>query len=511
MFTKEDIKQFKRKGILTKQVEEQLEYFRKGFPYIQLVSSAVAGNGILQLDEPGLDKYMRFYESNCQGKSIVKFVPSSGAATRMFKDLLAYLGETESDHQFSPLVLLDKFPEVFNFLDKLQDFPFYPDLQQIATEKNLNLNLLQEQGKVKEIINLLVSEDGLDYGQLPKAVLKFHSYQEGNRTAFGEHLVEAANYASNGSGEVCLHFTVSGQFMKVFADLQELVIDRYQKEFGVRYHIGFSTQDPSTDTVAVDTQNNPFRNSDGQIVFRPGGHGALLKNLNEIDADLVFIKNIDNVAPDSLKPIASLYKKALGGILLDIQSKVFGFLKELERDPGPEVFSGIQRFISDKLGQDPTTVMPQCEEEEELKDKLRCFLNRPIRVCGMVRNEGEPGGGPYWISAGSGHISLQIVEMSQVDRNDPSQEAIVGTSTYFNPVDLVCGIRDYRERKFDLSKYTDPETGFISEKSMDGKTLKALELPGLWNGYQDSGMVRWRTGLRFLWKFRYRPLLLLKQ
>ncbi len=488
MFTEEDIEQFNRKGISPGQVEKQVDYFRKGFPFVRLAAPAVTGNGILQLDDAGLERYCSYYENNCRGKSIVKFVPASGAATRMFKDLLAFLGEPGTDVTDSPAILREKFPEVISFIDNLKKFPFYPDLQQVSSTQQPDLSQLQEQGKAKQIIRLLVSEGGLDYGQLPKAVLKFHSYKEGNRTAFGEHLVEAANYASNGSGDIYLHYTVSEQFMDVFEDLLESVIGRYQIEFGVRYHIGFSTQDPSTDTLAVDTHNNPFRDSEEQIIFRPGGHGALLKNLNEIDADLVFIKNIDNVAPDSLKPVTYLYKKVLGGILLDLQSKIFGFLKELDADQGPELISRVRMFISEELKQDPMRVLPHCETEE-VKDKLFCFLNRPIRVCGMVRNEGEPGGGPYWVFDSSGHTSLQIVEMSQADRDDPTQEAIVRASTHFNPVDLVCGLRDYREEKFDLSKYTDPETGFISEKSIDGKTLKALELPGLWNG----SMADWIT------------------
>jgi hypothetical protein len=247
-------------------------------------------------------------------------------------------------------------------------------------------------------------------------------------------------------------------------------------------------QDPSTDTLAVDAGNSPFRDSSGQIIFRPGGHGALLKNLNGIEADVVFVKNIDNVAPDSLKPVTYLYKKVLGGMLLDLQSKIFSFLEELEARPARALFAKIQSFISEELRQDPESVLPKCKAEE-LQERLFCYLNRPIRVCGMVRNEGEPGGGPYWVYDRSGQVSLQIVEMSQVDRNNPEQESIVQEATHFNPVDLVCGIRNYRKEKFDLNRFTDPETGFISEKSYEGNMLKALELPGLWNG----SMAGWIT------------------
>ena len=488
VFTKNDLEQFKRKGLSEGQVEKQIAHFKKGFPFVNLASPATSGNGILQLDDRGLEKYNAFYDSCCQDKHIVKFVPASGAATRMFKDLLAYLGETVVKPDTPIDKIRIKHPEVYKFVHNLLMFPFYTDLQQAALDSQLDLRALVQENRVKELISLLVTARGLNYGQLPKAVLKFHSYQEGNRTAFGEHLVEAANYASNSSGDIYVHFTVSEQFAGIFKELADMVTDRYQKKFGVSYHIGFSFQDPSTDTLAVDPDNNPFRDDQGEILFRPGGHGALLKNLNEIDADLVFIKNIDNVAPDSLKQVAYLYKKALGGVLLDLQQKIFGFLEELDNDPGPELISRINSFISDDLNQDPGLVLSSCESDD-VKDKLFCFLNRPVRVCGMVPNEGEPGGAPYWVYDRSGNISLQIVELSQVDRNDPTQETIVKSATHFNPVDLVCGLRNYRKEKFNLNQFIDPETGFISEKSMDGKTLKALELPGLWNG----SMADWIT------------------
>jgi len=488
MFTKKDIEQFKRKGLSAGQVEKQIAHFKKGFPFVNLVSPATSGNGILQLDDRGLDKYNAFYDSCCPDKHIVKFVPASGAATRMFKDLLAYLGETGVKPDTSIDEIRNKYPEAYKFVHNLQKFPFYTDLQQAALDRQLEFRVLMQENRVKELISLLVSANGLNYGQLPKGVLKFHSYQEGNRTAFGEHLVEAANYASNCSGDIHVHFTVSEQFEGVFKELADMVTNNYQQKFGINYHIEFSFQDPSTDTLAVDTDNNPFRDEQGEILFRPGGHGALLKNLNEIDADLVFIKNIDNVAPDSLKKVTYLFKKALGGVLLHLQKKIFGFLEELDTDPGPELISRINSFISDELNQDPGPALISCEADE-IKDKLFCFLNRPIRVCGMVPNEGEPGGAPYWVYDRSGKMSLQIVELSQIDRNDPAQEAIVSSATHFNPVDLVCGLRNYRREKFNLSEYIDPETGFISEKSGDGKTLKALELPGLWNG----SMADWIT------------------
>jgi hypothetical protein len=477
MFTEKDRIQFLQRGITPEKIEEQINCFRKGFPFISLHSAATAGNGIRKLDEQELHACIDYYEKHHQGKTIVKFVPASGAATRMFRDLLAFLADETDYLPGETAILAGKHPEILRFVENLYKFPFIRNLKQICLRHHEDLDILVRQENYRKIVALLVGSEGLNYGQLPKGVLKFHSYENTGRTALEEHMVEGAHYAVDDRKQVKLHVTVSEQFRQVFAQLADSMKNLYEEKYSVKFEISFSVQDPSTDTVAVDPANNPFREADGSIHFRPGGHGALLKNLNNLEADIIFIKNIDNVATDRLKAISCLYKKVLGGILLNLQDRISGFLHTLSGTPGPADLDEIMSFIKTEMQQDPG------------QGSLFDFLNRPVRVCGMVRNEGEPGGGPYWVNDSAGGRSLQIVEMSQVNTHDPRQMDIIRQSTHFNPVDLVCGRMDYRGDKFDLFRYVDPQTGFISEKSRDGRPLKALELPGLWNG----AMAGWIT------------------
>ena len=331
-------------------------------------------------------------------------------------------------------------------------------------------------------------EKGLNYSSLPKGLLKFHTYDQWNRTSVEEHLVEGAMYAKNSDGKVNIHFTVSPEHLKLFTELIQLVSKEYEKKFDIIYNITFSIQKPSTDTIAVDDRNEPFLNSDGNLLFRPGGHGALLENLNDLNADVIFIKNIDNVVPDRIKNQTVTYKKALAGLLLKVQQQTFTYLKKLESGFDEKLISEIIPYIETKLGYHFSESLSDLSLLQK-KNLLIDILNRPIRVCGMVKNEGEPGGGPYWVKSDEGSSSLQILESSQFNLKDHAQNEIFKKATHFNPVDLVITMRNYKGEKFNLLQYRDPETGFISIKSKDGKALKALELPGLWNG----SMAFWNT------------------
>ena len=342
---------------------------------------------------------------------------------------------------------------------------------------------------IQVVIDHLVNKSGLDYGSLPKGLLKFHKYNNVSRCALEEHLVEAGHYAKSKDKIAKVHFTVSPEHMERFTGEVEKVRSQYEKELNVKFDISYSIQKPSTDTIAVDMDNKPFREADNTILFRPGGHGALIENLNEIEGDIVFIKNIDNVVPDRLKPETILYKKAIGGLLLKLQSQIFAYLNKMEKSSlVTSEIGNISNFARKKLNITFSETFSDLSEKKK-QDYLFAQLNRPIRICGMVKNEGEPGGGPFWVKNTKGEISLQIVESSQIDVNNPGQKDIMQASTHFNPVDLVCGLSNYKGEQFDLHHYIDPETGFISIKSKNGKNLKAQELPGLWNG----AMADWIT------------------
>ena len=375
------------------------------------------------------------------------------------------------------------FKEVFNFIDKASEgaegSDIFDNLEKFAFSEDVKSKLTNDNSK-QSIAKVIVGEEGLDYGSLPKGLIKFHKYDDEERTAFEEHLVEASEYAKGKNDIARVHFTVSPEHLNKVKGLINEVLPKYEKRYSVTYEISYSTQKKSTDTVAVDTHDEPFREEDGTILFRPGGHGALIENLGAIDADLVFIKNIDNVVPDRIKSETYKYKKALAGYLLHIQTKCFEFLKAIEAQEFEEKKKDIVLFVNNELGLHVS--------EDSSKEELIQIMNRPIRVCGMVKNEGEPGGGPFWVN-NEGKISHQIVESSQVDLSDAHQLSIMKQSTHFNPVDLVCGIKDYKGQRFDLMKYVDPNTGFISMKSKNGRDLKALELPGLWNG----AMAKWIT------------------
>jgi hypothetical protein len=376
------------------------------------------------------------------------------------------------------------------FFDNIQNFAFYNDLKKTLAARKENLDKLISNKKFDIILDSLLNSQDLNYGNIPKGLLKFHRYNNKSRTAVEEHMVEGTLYAKNNNGSVKMHFTVSPEHINQFKQLIKKIKVHYESEYKVKYNITFSIQKPSTDTIAVDLNNNLFRTSDGSLFFRPGGHGALIENLNELDADIVFIKNIDNVLPDRIKNKTKIYKKVLAGMLLEYQEKIFGYLNKLESssDMQETVAEEIKRFITDELCFIPGRKILDLGKGNINKSLFR-ILNRPIRVCGMVKNPGEPGGGPFWVKNPDNNTSLQIVEIAQINRKDIEQNAIINSSSHFNPVDLVCGIKDFKGNKFNLLNYIDPNTGIISKKTKQGKPLKALELPGLWNG----AMSDWNT------------------
>lgn len=480
MITPQDKELLKSKGISEEQIAEQLACFKKGFPYLKLSAAASVEKGILTPDTNEQKEYLDAWEGYRQtDKVVVKFVPASGAASRMFKNLFEFLG---ADYNV-PQTSFEKM-----FFEKIEDFAFYDDLNMTCRKTvGEDVPALLASGNYKAIVASLLEAAGLNYGALPKGLLKFHKYEDGNRTPLEEHLVEGALYAANKNGKVNVHFTVSPEHRTLFRTLVDAKAMAYAQKYGVNYNVTFSEQKPSTDTIAVDMENNLFRDA-GKLLFRPGGHGALIENLNDLDADVIFIKNIDNVVPDRLKGDTVLYKKLIAGVLVTLQQRAFAYLRLLDsgRYTHEQILEVLQ-FLQKQL----YCKNPEIKdlEDAELVIYLKEKLNRPMRVCGMVKNVGEPGGGPFLAYNSDGTVSLQILESSQIDMDDPAKKEMFEKGTHFNPVDLVCAVRDYKGHKFDLVKYVDKATGFISYKSKNGKDLKALELPGLWNG----AMSDWNT------------------
>ena len=437
---KQDLEQIKERNVTEEQVERQVAQLKRGTTFVKLIRPATIGDGILKMSPEQVQEMNQTFDADKEYYQFTKFVPASGAASRMFKDLFAFIENGVET----------KFTEIF--FAHIHSFAFF-------------------------------------YGKLPKALLKFHHYPTFNRLALEEHLVEAAHYATSNDGTARLHFTVSPEHEQPFKDTVARLIDSYEKQYGVRYDISYSCQKPSTDTVAIDAEGNLFRESNGKLLFRPGGHGALIENLNDLGQEIVFIKNIDNIVPETRMETTVTYKKVLAGLLLRLQQQSFEYLEMLDNgDVTEEDLREIMAFAKEQL----MIEIPGFVEQYDIYEKtdfLYGCLNRPMRVCGMVKNEGEPGGGPFWVKNMDDEISLQIIESSQIDHNKEDQEAIFKGSTHFNPVDLVCGCWNYKGEAFNLTDYVDPNTGFVSSKSKDGRELKALELPGLWNG----AMADWIT------------------
>ncbi len=481
MLRPEDKELIAKKGISEAEVEAQLNRFTTGFPYLKIKDSARVGAGIFRLsDEDAKSALERWHEYLEHGGEVCKFVPASGAASRMFKALFEYVdGGTDELKEGTPVAKL------IADIDKL---PFLPELRE-ACEKlyGKTLDELLADGRNRDIIAAIVKPEGMNYGGLPKGLLKFHSYPGGSRTPIEEHLTEGAQTAANSKGIVNLHFTVSSNHRKLFEEKLAEVIPATEARTGVKFNVSMSEQKPSTDTIAVNPDNTPFI-EDGHLLFRPGGHGALIQNLNDMESAVVFIKNIDNVVPDSRRADTIRYKEVLGGLLLEVHDQIEEDLIALDE----KVYSSddLKRMV-DYLRTVLNVHDPRLDDmaDDEIVTYLKAKLNRPLRVCGMVRNEGEPGGGPFIAFNPDGSASPQILESNQVDLSNPEYKKMMSEATHFNPVDLVCYIKDIHGKKFDLPKYVDPATGFISSKSSHGKELRAMELPGLWNG----AMSDWNT------------------
>ncbi|HPG33037.1 MAG: DUF4301 family protein [Lentimicrobiaceae bacterium] len=489
MFTQNDLKQFQAKGIDLKTIEQQIENFKRGFPFVELVAPATPENGIKTFSEQETDKLITFYNKNAEDYEILKFVPASGAASRMFKHLFEFRENYKNRSDAEALMADKSFNSAYHFFTNIHNFAFFEDLKQIMQTHGLDIENCLIDTDYNSIIDFLLEDKGLGYAALPKAMLKFHNYSDGARMAMEEHLVEGANYGQNSDGRVAVHFTISPEHADRFIDEINNIKDKYEELFDVTYELTFSIQKSSTDTIAVDLKNKPFRNSDDSIVFRPGGHGALIENLNDRKGEVIFIKNIDNIVPDRLKDQTFRYKRVIGGYLIELRDKIFDYLEMLEDGSLTETeVKKITNFAKDKLYIQPGPDFDEMSQIEKI-DFLYTKLNRPIRICGMVKNEGEPGGGPFWTKNAESEISLQIVESSQIDLDNPAQKDIFSKSSHFNPVDLVCYLRDFKGNQFDLPEFVDALTGFISNKSKDGRELKAQELPGLWNG----AMADWIT------------------
>lgn len=480
MLSQQDLKQIAAKGMNEKQIESQLNEFKTGFPFLKLEAAASVERGIVVTDEASRAVYKKAWEDyKAAGKKVTKFVPASGAASRMFKDMFAFVDAAYD----KPETAFEK-----KYFESIHNFAFY-DALDAACKKNegKSIDELISAGNYKAVAANMLKPSGLNYGQLPKGLLFFHKYGDGPRTPMEEHLVEGALYASS-NGEANIHFTVSHEHMPLFKQMVEQKIGYYSKVFEVKYNVSFSEQKPSTDTIAANPDNTPFRNTDGSLLFRPGGHGALIENLNEIDSDVIFIKNIDNVVPDRLKKDTVTYKQVIAGVLVTMQKRAFDYLRLL--DTGSYSHAQLEemiRFVQHELCCRKADIKHL--EDAELVIYLRKKLNRPMRVCGVVKNVGEPGGGPFLTYNQDGTVSLQILESSQIDKNNKQYVEMFEKGTHFNPVDLVCAVKDYKGQRFNLPDFVDKSTGFISNKSKNGKELKALELPGLWNG----AMSDWNT------------------
>jgi hypothetical protein len=493
MFHLRDLAQLEEVGISLEEAHRQMRLLEHPPASIVLERACTVGDGIRVLDEAEHREAKQRHEEACRRGRILKVVPASGAATRMFQALLAVQNDagirrtedarraaSRGDANASALLA---------FLAGLRRFAFFDSLQSILVRRGRSIDELETQGAFADIVDALLSPHGLDYANQPKGLLEFHRYADESRTAFDEHLVEATEYARDAGGRCRIHFTVSPEHRSGFMARLKRTGARYEQRYGVRFDVDFSLQKRSTDTLAVDEDNQPFRNADESLLLRPGGHGALIENLNDLHADLIHIQNIDNVVPDRLRALTTEWKKALIGHLVEIQAKSFALLEDLHADeaPAPWVLEAARTFVHDVLSvQLPIQVQRSSGLQRSF---LIDRLDRPLRVCGVVRNTGEPGGGPFWVRGENHGVTLQIVESAQVNANDPGQRDIFASATHFNPVSLVCGLRNWRGESFDLHQFVDPEAVFIARKSKDGRQLRALERPGLWNG----AMANWST------------------
>lgn len=488
-FTKQDIQQIENKGLTVKMVKAQIEVFRSGLPVVNLHSAATIGNGIKKLTEEEKKQYTDYFDAKRNSISILKFVPASGAATRMFKTLFNFLDAyNPDDESINSFINRNKDSDLSVFLVGIEKLPFYNIVLNELSIYDAEFETFSNDKQKYLFVKTMLDENRLNYGFFPKGLLPFHKYKEHISTAFEEHLFESALYSSSKS-EAHLHFTISEKYNHIFEDEYRRIQSIVEKKTNTTFNISFSYQKDSTDTISVTPQDEPFREEDGQLLFRPSGHGALLENLNDLEADLIFIKNIDNVVVFKYEKEVAAYKKMLAGILLESQDELFKYIQMLKSENvSDNDIIKIAEFLNNRLNVKISHEFEKYSKNYQIEYLIE-KLDRPIRVCGMVKNEGEPGGGPFWVKEESGNISLQIVESAQVDRKNKNQKDILKNATHFNPVDIVCGIKNYEGKKFNLRKFVDPKTSFITMKTQVGKELKALESPGLWNG----SMAYWNS------------------
>lgn len=477
-------------GVDVNDVLHQLRLFERAPPYLALDRPCTVGDGIQVLSAAAIAR-ARACAAQASGQGRVqKFVPASGAASRMFQALFAARsaeGGADRATLAARAAQGDKAAaEGLQFAERIRDFAFFEGLSLAMRRRGQDIDALVARGAFGDIIDCLLTDRGLGYGNLPKGLIWFHRYRQGARTAFEEHLVEAAGYTRHQDGTSRLHFTVSPEHEQRFIALLEAVRAPYQRAIGARFEVAFSHQKRCTDTLAVDLANRPARGADGRLLFRPGGHGALIENLNDLRGDVVAIKNIDNVAAEHLQEMTVIWKKILIGHLVATQARVFRYLTLLRQETtARELVAEAADFARNELCLATDPELRLAEQKRVLADKL----DRPIRVCGVVRNTGEPGGGPFWVRSAKGTPTLQIVEQAQVDAADRAQREVFACATHFNPVDLVCGVSDAQGHPFDLKRFVDPDAVFIAQKSKDGRPIKVLERPGLWNG----AMAHWNT------------------
>ena len=482
-----DIKLIQSKGLTVDKVLSQIKIFKNGIPFVALRSPATLDNGILKFSEHYQSELTKLYESRLSDLDVVKFVPASGAASRMFKELFRFLDNYEYEKEsLNSYTNHEKANAIRLFLIGLEKFPFFAQVVKSVKSAYPNFDSLSEGRQLYIFVEMMLKEKGLNFGVYPKGLLPFHKYTNSVATAFEEHLYEAAGYNTSDKGHSKLHFTISQDHLEAFKDEFERIKKKVESKTSTKFEITYSFQKAETDTIAVTEDNEPFRTEDGGLLFRPGGHGALIENLNDLEGDIIYIKNIDNVVVRKYQDEVSSYKKVLAGKLIEIQDEVFRILNALDQKKLTEAdLIDIKKFLVKQLNVRLPLDFDKFADQYKL-EFLRTSLNRPIRVCGMVINEGEPGGGPFWIKKENGRLILQIIETPQINMKDPAQANIVKGSTHFNPVDLVCGVKNYKGEKFNLIDYVDPEAGFITEKTRNGEVLKALELPGLWNGAMSN-------------------------
>lgn len=476
--SQDDLALLTKKSIEITEVEKQITIFKRGIPYVKLLRAAIINDGIDRIPETELNNFASIYDAS--NAYVVKFVPASGAATRMFKLMHQFMEHVDSQESFDFLIKKDRFKELFKFAKQLPKLGLYPIIKAYLSKNDYNLKEQNYNQQAYLAFKAMLDKTQLGFADLPKGLVTFHRYTKDLETAFGEHFYEGLAYASR-NGIVHLHFTISEEHQEKFDEASNRLTKKMREEYNVQFKVDYSYQETYTDTIAVDLNNQPFRLSNGSLFFRPGGHGSLIENLNKIDADLIFIKNIDNISHRNQLASNAFYKKILAGYLLLLQKTLFSYLERLENNPNDtSLFEEVVGFAKSRL---------HLQQKITSTKQLVNLLNRPLRVCGMVKNEGAPGGGPFWMENEENKTSLQIVEKSQIDTNDDKQNSILENSSHFNPVDIVCGVRNHKGEKFDLKKFVNHERGFITHKTVGAKEIKALEKPGLWNG----GMELWNT------------------